>query len=396
MCIRDRAKTVENFVSDVVHFTDDWAVDPTFVPFQPVTMVNMDVYGTCLNYPDRQLMCMRNPFCNWEDAQVCKHSEGCSNIDCKMVVDARPYTSFTCNKCQLLNGRVDCQYNFNFPFATLKTSCNNARCTEICTQADCTSDSECMWNTTKNVCQRQVCLYPDQEDCTDDYTCAWEIDRNPNKCRLNKCSAFETYTNCLNDINITQTICLWDVNAKDQPLCMENPCAVETFLDCENRPNQLCKWDYDMDPPQCRQKFCKYDNENDCVQDQDHNCEWNSDSMTCREKPCQWDKDGCDRDDRCTTLFSYATGAQTFACREANCKYDDQDACMFDRKCQWANNVCSERWCTGAADETTCAKSNLCGWDITESPSICMPENCTRHAKTETECTAQELSLIHI
>jgi hypothetical protein len=386
------AATVENFIPNVFHFTDDWAIDPTFVPNVVITMANMDRHGSCQTYPDNRLMCMRNPFCDWKDGQVCKHSEGCSSIGCKMPVDARPYTSFTCENCQLLNGRVDCQYNFNFPSPTFKTDCNNARCTTLCSQGDCSGDIDCMWNATAGLCQRQVCLFSDQGDCIADFTCGWEIDQNPNKCRLNKCTGFDNYDTCLNEINITQTVCLWNAGAIDLPKCTENPCAVETFLDCENRPNQLCKWDYDMNPPQCRQKFCRYESEVECSEDQEHNCEWLSDTKQCREKPCQWDKEGCDLDARCATLRSYATGVETFACREANCVYDDENSCEFDRKCQWDTPTlnCKERWCTGLADETTCAKSNLCGWDITESPSICMPDNCTRYAKAELDCTAQE------
>eukprot|EP00658_Telonema_sp_P-2_P078842 TRINITY_DN7481_c0_g1_i8.p1 TRINITY_DN7481_c0_g1~~TRINITY_DN7481_c0_g1_i8.p1 ORF type:complete len:220 (-),score=53.71 TRINITY_DN7481_c0_g1_i8:107-766(-) len=184
----------------------------------------------------------------------------------------RPYASFTCENCQLLNGRVDCQYNFNFPSATYKTDCLNSRCTTLCSQADCISDGACLWNATKSMCQRQVCLFTDQGDCISDFTCAWEIDQNPNKCRLNKCTGFDNYNDCVEAINVTQTICFWDAGATDLPKCTENPCAVENFDDCENRPNELCKWDFDMNPPQCRKKYCQYDAEVDCSDDQDHNC----------------------------------------------------------------------------------------------------------------------------
>ena len=210
--------TVDGLTGDVLNFLDDWAVDNEYIPGTVVTPENMDTYGTCQQFSDNMRMCMRDPYCDWADAQLCLHAKGCNNIDCKAALDARPYTPYTCGNCRLLNGFVDCQYNYNFPFQTAKKTCINHKCTWLCNKKDCyASNVGCTWNETTSQCQREVCSYAEEATCTLDWVCGWEWDEDPRHCRRNECTGFTDPTNCLSAVNETQTLCLWDVEAIDTP-----------------------------------------------------------------------------------------------------------------------------------------------------------------------------------
>ena len=380
---------LDKLTDNVLQYLDNWAASPGFAPGE-TTGITMSADIPCKQILNRKDLCLRSTLCEWEALPVCDHAHQCPNLNCQEPINAKPFKEFTCENCEISEG-VQCSYSWNKVVSRTVSQCGTAKCTELCNEQDCVKSSfGCSWDAKQGICRRKVCVYTTRELCDGDSTCAWDLDSNV--CRLNKCTHLSKSSECLLLANRTASICLWDGAAVQKSPCQENPCAVLTYTDCENRPYGLCKWDFSMNPAQCRTRYCKYAVEETCASDRAHNCEWVSKAASCREKLCTYsNKEVCDADKRCMSLASVsASGVTTYVCRTKICTYTTEVSCLADVLCRWAGGTCTESYCTTLADESTCERTKVCTWDLAASPSVCKSTNCALNGPSEASCAAQQ------
>ena len=276
-------------------------------------MCNFDLcVGNGCDYNSATKACTRKPLENCEQLQsagLCDTKSGPGQGCCTW--NAGKCTTDVC--CNQKDSQSCMAYNVNSPQCTLSTppvdgecavtmctyidssqTCTAKECSPLFTQSDCTSNSNCVWETSSGfpICKKLPCVGATSfADCIVDPSCEWDFFTTPS-CKQRYCGKYTAEDKCNND-----PICEYYTTSSPAS-CQRTECGIyESGTECGVNPK--CYWIPNPTSPQ--KPYCKVHN----CKDYDSITPATTASCQCNADPkCKWHADHCsDADfDQCPDL----------------------------------------------------------------------------------------------